>query len=149
MEAYNKTYEVRWADIDPNRHLRHSVYNDYAAQTRVALFSDYGMPMNKIARQGRGPILFREETRFLKEINLLDEVSVTCRLRKMREDGSRWSFLHEIFSGEGKKAAVIEVDGAWLNLESRKLGTPSPELLEAMRRFPRTDDFEWQIENNS
>jgi len=143
MEVYSKTYEVRWADIDPNRHLRHSVYNDYAAQTRVALFSDYGMSM------GLGPILFREETRFLKEINLLDEVRVTCRLRKMRKDGSRWSFLHEIFSGGGEKAAVLEVDGAWLNLENRKLGTPSPELLDTMNRFPRTDDFEWQIENDT
>ena len=58
---YSKTYEVRWADMDPNRHLRHSVYLDYAAQTRVALFSDYGLPIDEIAKMGLGPILFREK----------------------------------------------------------------------------------------
>ncbi|MEX0662984.1 MAG: thioesterase family protein [Balneolaceae bacterium] len=145
MQAYSKTYEVRWADMDPNRHMRHSVYNDYAAQTRVGMFSDFDLPITEIGRLGFGPILFREETKFLREINLLDIITVTCALTTMRKDGSRWGFLHEIFK-EGKdgiKTAQITVDGAWLNLDSRKLGTPTPELREVMNRFPKTTNFEW------
>lgn len=144
MQAYRKTFEVRWADMDPNQHMRHSVYNDYAAQTRVGMFSDFNLSISEIGRLGFGPILFREETKFLREVNLLETITVTCALTMMRRDGSRWSFLHEIFKeGEaGIKAAQIAVDGAWLNLDSRKLGT-FPELREVMNRFPKTSNFEW------
>lgn len=144
METYSKTFEVTWADMDPNLHMRHSVYNDYAAQTRVAMFSDLDLSIMEIGRLGFGPILFREETIFEREINLLETITVTCALTTMRRDGSRWSFLHEIFKeGEGDvKAAQVVVDGAWLNLETRKLGT-LPELGEVMNRFPKTKNFEW------
>lgn len=144
MLAYSKNFEVTWADMDPNRHMRHSVYNDYAAQTRVGMFSDFDLSITEISRMGFGPILFREETKFLREINLLEIIRVTCTLTKMRRDGSQWGFLHEIFK-EGEddiKAAQVAVDGAWLNLESRKLGT-IPELREVMNRFPKSTNFEW------
>lgn len=144
MQVYSKSYEVKWADMDPNRHMRHSVYNDYAAQTRVGMFSDFDLPVNEIGRLGYGPILFLEETKFFREINLLEIITVTCALTRLRRDGSRWSFQHEIFkeSKEGVKAGEIAVDGAWLNLDSRKLGT-IPELREVMNRFPKTTNFEW------
>ena len=131
--------------MDPNRHMRHSVYNDYAAQTRVSMFADFDLSLNEISHLGFGPILFREETKFLREIDLLETIEVTCALTAMRADGSRWSFHHEIFkNGEDDiKAAQIYVDGAWLDLKSRKLGTPTPKLKKVMNRFPKSPDFEW------
>jgi acyl-CoA thioester hydrolase len=149
MDQYTKTYEAIWADMDPNGHMRHSVYNDYAAQTRVAMFKDYKLPIENIATMKLGPILFREETRFLKEINLSEKITVTCQLKKMRKDGSRWTFSHEIFKENDAKAAEIIVDGAWLNLEKRKLGTPPEEMIEIIYKFPRTDDFEWMPESSA
>lgn len=143
METFSKTYEVRWADMDPNRHMRHSVYNDYAAHTRVALFTTYGLPLDDIACIGLGPILFREETRFQKEVAMSDKLTVNCSLHAMHEDGSRWTFLHEMYRSDGTKAAILTVDGAWINLETRKLGVLPPEMLNVVYRFPRTDDFSW------
>lgn len=143
MDEYSKTYEVRWADMDPNRHLRHSVYLDYAAQTRVALFSDYGLPMDKIAQMGLGPILFREEIKYLREVNGMEEVTVYCELNWMYEDASRWSFFHRMFKNGDTPVAELTVDGAWLDLETRKLGAPSDKMMEIMTQYPRTDDFEW------
>ncbi|PKD43367.1 acyl-CoA thioesterase [Rhodohalobacter barkolensis] len=145
MQTYSKTFEVKWADMDPNRHMRHSVYNDYAAQTRVGMFSDFDLSITEIGRLGFGPVLFREETQFLREINLLETIRVTCALTTMRRDGSRWSFQHEIFKGgeNSIKAAQINVDGAWLDLNCRKLGVPTPELQKVMNRFPKTSNYEW------
>lgn len=34
-QPLTKEFEVKWADLDPNRHMRHSAYNDYAAHMRV------------------------------------------------------------------------------------------------------------------
>lgn len=144
QSEYSKTYEVRWADMDSNRHLRHSVYLDFAAQTRVALFSDYGLPMDEIAKIGLGPILFREEIKYLREVNGMEEVTVYCELNWMYEDGSRWSFFHQMFKNGDTPVAELTVDGAWLDLDARKLGTPSDEMMEIMKQYPRTEDFEWR-----
>lgn len=144
MDTYNKTYEVRWADLDPNRHMRHSVYLDYAAQTRVALFSDHGLPMDEISQMGLGPILFREEIKYLREVNGMEEVIVNCELNWMYENGSRWSFFHQMFKNGDTPVAELTVDGAWLDLDTRKLGNPSDNLIRIMKQFPRTEDFKWK-----
>lgn len=149
MKPYKKTYEATWADMDPNRHMRHSVYNDYAAQTRVAMFKDFGLSIEEFARMGLGPILFREETIFNKEIGLSEQITVSCQLTKMRKDGSRWTFLHEFFKEDGRKAAQITVDGAWMGLKKRKLGIPNDQMQEVINKFPRADDFEWMPEIQS
>lgn len=143
-KEYSKPYEVIWADMDPNRHMRHSVYNDYAAQTRIGMFQDFGLPIKEISGMNLGPILFREETRFFKEIGLSEQITVNCKLTTMRKDGSRWTFLHEIYKQNGDIAAQITVDGAWLNLEKRTLATPPKTLLDLMKQFPRSESFEWQ-----
>ena len=144
MKEYSKTYEVLWADMDPNRHMRHSIYNDYAAHTRVAMFADYGLSISKIAEVGLGPILFREETRFFKEIHLSETITVKCAVKKMRKDGSRWSFMHTIHKEDESKAAEILVDGAWLDLKRRKVGTPTEQMMSVLNSFPKTEDFEWE-----
>ena len=144
QKDYSKTYEVIWADMDPNRHMRHSVYNDYAAQTRIAMFQDFGLSIQEIATMNLGPILFREETKFFNEIGLSEQITVACKVMTIRKDASRWSFLHEVFRGNGDKAAQIIVDGAWLNLKKRKLEIPPKELLDVVMQFPRTESFEWQ-----
>lgn len=142
MEAYSKTYEVKWADIDPNQHMRHSVYNDYGAQVRVSIFNDLNLSMQDIAKTGLGPILFREETRFFKEVNMFEKITINFKLKTMRPDGSRWTIIHEMYKENGKLAAVITVDGAWIDLKKRKLGIPPPEMQEVFHQFPRTEDFE-------
>ena len=145
-DEYSKVYEVKWADIDANRHMRHSAYNDYAAQARVSIFTEHGLSMDEIAKMGLGPILFREETRFYREVNLFDKITVNFKLKAMRKDGSRWSVLHEVFKENGTQAAAITVDGAWLDLKARKLGIPPEKLMDIFSHFPKTEGFTWVIE---
>lgn len=144
MDTFSKTYEVRWADMDPNRHMRHSVYLDYATQTRVAFFSDYGLPIVEIAKMGLSPVMFREEIKYLKEVNGMEEIIVCCQLNWMYKDGSRWSFFHQMFKNDDTPVAELTVDGAWLDLDTRKLGTPSDKVIGIMKQFPMTEDFEWR-----
>jgi len=35
MSDFTMPVQIRWADIDQNRHLRHSVYYDYGAMMRM------------------------------------------------------------------------------------------------------------------
>ena len=137
-----KEFEVQWSDLDPNRHMRHSAYNDYAAHMRLKIFEEAGISIKLMEDLKIGPILFREETIFHREIGMQGNITLTVALTKSREDASRWSFRHEIFRPDGIKAATIHVDGAWLDLTQRKLAQPPKEIVDLMMSLPRTEDFE-------
>ena len=64
MQKFALPIQVRWSDIDQNRHLRHSVYYDYGATVRISCFSEHGLTNLKFEELHIGPILFREEAVF-------------------------------------------------------------------------------------
>lgn len=126
---FEKEIEVRWADVDQNRHVRHSAYYDYGAHTRVAYLLSVGYDAERFGKENFGPILFHEECTFLKEIKANDRVRINMRIGEMRPDGSRWTIHHELFNGDGDKLAHLSVKGAWMDLKERKL-IPAPEALK-------------------
>ena len=130
-------YRTRWADMDPNGHMRHSAYADYAADQRVVLLARWGYTVAEFGKLRLGPILFREETKFLKEVGVGEEIRVDGRLAALSDDGSRWTIVHTLAKADGRVAALITVDGAWLDLDRRKLTTPPAELAAAFATMPR------------
>ena len=60
MNVLELPFDVRWADIDANSHMRHSAYYDYAAHLRVQLLKSIGMDIMTLSKLGIGPVLFRE-----------------------------------------------------------------------------------------
>ena len=89
MDQYIKPLEIRWSDLDPNFHLRHSVYYDYGAYCRISFLEEYGLGTEVMQRLNFGPILFREEAVFRKEIRIRDLLSIDLKLLKSRKDFSR------------------------------------------------------------
>lgn len=137
MTTYEKTYVARWADMDPNGHMRHSAYADYAAQLRLEYLADHGFPLARFAQLGIGPILFREETRFLKEIGIGESIRVVGELGGLSADAARWNIVHTLYKASGRASAIVTVDGAWLDLRARKLLVPPAEILAVMQALPR------------
>jgi acyl-CoA thioester hydrolase len=90
-----------------------------------------------------GPILFREECVFRKEIRSEDIVHIDLKLLKAKKDISRWSIEHDITKNQSILSAVIKVDGAWINMVERKLAAPHEKVIEVFNAMPKADDFEW------
>ncbi len=130
------TYRTRWADMDPNGHMRHSAYADYAADQRVAVLASWGYDVKRFAQLRLGPILFREETKFLKELGIGEEIRVDGQLVSVSADGSRWTIVHTIYNAAGRVAATVTVDGAWLDLDRRKLTVPPAGLAASFASLP-------------
>lgn len=142
MEPVFLETKVLWSQLDPNMHLRHSAYADFAAQARLEMLLTFGFDDKEMAAARLGPILFREETIYLKEVRANETIKVSCALKKCREDASRWSFEQHIYKESGVLAATITVDGAWINLERRKLEPPPSAIArEFLQKIPRTGDF--------
>jgi acyl-CoA thioester hydrolase len=127
--------------MDPNVHMRHSAYTDYAAQVRLDLLADSGFTMRRFAELSLGPILFREDTRFMKEIGMSETIRVTAELGGVSADGSRWRIIHSIYKTDGRLAATVSVDGAWLDLRQRKVTVPPPEMVKAFERVSRHETY--------
>ncbi len=141
MATFSKQLSFRWSDLDPNFHLRHSVYYDFGAQHRVEILEQLGLTLKVMQAEHIGPILFREECVFRKEIKLSDMITMQTKLSKMNADASRWSIVHELYRDE-VLCAVITVDGAWMDTKLRKLATPTPQIVvDALGVFPKTDHF--------
>lgn len=145
MDAYVRPIEIRWADLDPNFHLRHSIYYDYGAYSRICFLEEHGLNAAFMAKNHFGPILFREECVFKKEIRLGDTITIDLQLLKAREDQGRWSIQHKIVKNGGVVAAVITVDGAWIDVLQRKLTVPPESVRQVFEGMPRSEQFEWII----
>ena len=142
MGTFTKEISIRWSDLDPNFHVRHSAYYDFGAQHRIEILESLGLTMKVLQQQHFGPILFREECIFRKEIKLADKITMQTKVSQMRPDASRWSIVHEFINEEGKLCAVITVDGAWMDTKLRKIVDPTPEIaVEAISRFPKSESF--------
>jgi len=143
MSAFSMPLHLRWADIDANRHLRHSVYYDFAAAARMNLLSERGLTSKKFEEFNLGPILFREEAIFRREIHLEDKITLTIELHKATEDFSRWSLRHAFLKEDGTLATTLSIDGAWIDLTLRKLAKPNEFISNIFAQFPRSADFQW------
>ncbi|OAB29190.1 acyl-CoA thioester hydrolase [Flavobacterium fryxellicola] len=142
MTSFSKELSFRWSDLDPNFHVRHSAYYDFGAQHRIEILEGLGLTMKVLQAQHFGPILFREECIFRKEIKLSDKIIMRTKISKMKPDASRWSIVHEFLNEEDKLCAIITVDGAWMDTKLRKIAHPTPEIaVEAISLFPKSEDF--------
>jgi acyl-CoA thioester hydrolase len=142
MINYTLPIQIRWADIDANNHLRHSVYFDYAAAMRINLLSNHGLTTKKLDEFRIGPILFREEILFKKEVRLEDSLTLDVEVVKATANFSRWSIRHNYYKNEDILCAVLNIDGAWLDLDKRKLAEPNGTIIQAFEQFPKPADFE-------
>ncbi len=142
MKTFNRVLQLRWSDLDPNFHVRHSVYYDWGAFCRIEFLNEYGLTAQVMQQLNFGPILFREECVFRKEIKSGDEITIDLEIIKARKDYSRWSIQHHLKKRE-ELCAILTVDGAWMDVTKRKLSSPPGKVHEVFELMPRSEQFEW------
>ena len=143
MKNFIQELQVRWSDLDPNFHLLHSVYYDWGAFCRIEFMISHGFTPEVMTKMNFGPILLREECTFRKEIRLNDKVTINLQLLKSKKDFSRWTIQHSIFKNGETHAAILTVDGAWMDTLKRKLAKPPAEVVHVFSQMPVSENFQW------
>ena len=138
---YIKPVEIRWSDLDPNFHLRHSVYYDYGAYCRICFLDDHGVTAAVLNQHSVGPVLFREECIFKREIKFGDIITISLKIRSVSPDFRKFTMVHEIFKSDEELAAIIIIDGAWMHTQQRRIIAPPQIVIETLAHMPKTDDF--------
>lgn len=134
---------ARWADVDVNGHLRHSAYADYCTHARMQLLEETGLSGSLLKKLGIMPVLFREELVYKKELVLGEEALVSTALYTARRDGSRWGIAHQINKLDGSLACTVHVDGAWIDLRTRKLGALPESYAALLLGLRKVAEFAW------
>ena len=143
MKDFRLPLQLRWADIDANMHVRHSVYYDWGALCRISFMQKKGLSETVYQQYKIGPILFREECKFRREIRMGDTIAIDLQLVQTRRDFSRWTIQHIIWKDDNTPAATLVVEGAFLDTQLRKLALPPTIAQEVFDQMPRAEDFQW------
>jgi acyl-CoA thioester hydrolase len=143
MKLFESPVQIRWSDLDPNFHLRHSVYYDWGAMCRVEFLSKYGLTSELMQQLHFGPIIFREECVFKREIRMGDPVTISLELIQSKKDYSRWTIRHNIMKNKDTVAAILTIDGAWIDTQKRKLALPPQEGIDVFAQMPVNENFQW------
>ena len=144
MSSYSKTFELRWSDVDANMHVMHSKYYELGAHCRMSFLYENGITPDLFKQYLFGPILFREECTFRRELVAGEVVTVTFQLTKARKDGSRFSVRHEVKKVDGTVAAIMHADLAWMDLMKRKLTVPPAIVTAMLEDSPKSEGFVWE-----
>ena len=138
---YTKPFEIRWSDIDANRHLANSAYINYMSHTRTAFLQDHGFSLMELSKSGIGPVVFHEHVHYFKEAFLGQILTVGLEVSGMSEDGMFFRFDHNFYNDKGENLAYCEIFGAWIDLKTRKLTPLTEMLLPLANKFPKSKNF--------
>jgi len=142
MDAYAMPYEVRWTDIDANRHVRYSAYIDAAAELRYRFYTQHNLPPEVFDNLGMGPVYTSLTANFFREVRLGETLSITYLLIGLSPQGIRWKVQHDFLKANGKKAVTLSLEGAMLDLNTRQPVIPTSEIMAVFQQVPRSDNFE-------
>ena len=136
-----KEFEVRWSDIDANRHLGNSAYTNYMSHARMAFLMEHGLDHRVLVKNKIGPVVFYEHMYYFKEVFPGKPIKVSLEVMGMSEDGCFFEFHHNFYDSNGKNVAHCEMMGAWISLESRQLIPLSKKLLQRFQQFEKPEGF--------
>jgi acyl-CoA thioester hydrolase len=126
---------VRFYELDPYRHLNHSVYIQYFETGRIDLFRKMGWSLTQMADLGTQVVVARIETQFLAPGVENDQLIVESWVEDVKRVSMR--FGQRIMRGD-EVIATQTVHGACTTLEGRPKRIPD-ELMTGLAEFQRTE----------
>ncbi|MAM28723.1 MAG: thioesterase [Flavobacteriaceae bacterium] len=138
---YIKEFEIRWSDVDANRHLRNSAYIDFMSHTRMSYFGSKGFGQQHLAEMNLGPVALYERMYYFKEAFPGKPLRVSLQLKGLSEKGTFFEFRHNFYDHKGRNLGRCEMLGAWIDLKERKLVPLPEEFYSFLDGIDKTDDF--------
>jgi acyl-CoA thioester hydrolase len=95
---YLKEFEIRWSDVDANRHLANSAYLNYMGHTRMAFLMEIGFDQKTLSQYNIGPVVFYEHIYYFKEAFPGRPVQVSIEILGLSEDAQFFEFHHNFYN---------------------------------------------------
>ncbi len=138
---YTKEFDVRWSDLDANRHLANSAYQNFMSHTRMGFLIENGFGHREMKKYEVGPVIFYEHIYYYREAFQGEPITVSSEVTGMSNDGSFFEFRHNFYDSKGKNFAHCEMLGAWMDLKERKIKPLTSALKDLVESFTKASDF--------
>ena len=138
---YLKEFEIRWSDVDANRHLANSSYLNYMSHTRMAFLFELGFTQDTLGKEQIGPVVFHEHMYYFKEVFPGRPIKVSMEIMGMSEDAKFFEFHHNFYNHKGENFAHCEMMGAWMDLKTRKLTGLTNDFLKSFSGVEKGEGF--------
>ena len=138
---YFKEFQVRWNDLDANRHLANSAYVNYMSHTRMSRLIELGFDHHTMSKHQIGPVVFYEHIYYFREVMPGPPIRVSLEVKGLSEDGMFFEFHHNFYDHKGRNIAHCEMLGGWISLNTRKLTPLDGELLAKFDQVEKAADF--------
>lgn len=138
---YTKEFDIRWSDLDANRHLANSAYINFMSHTRMGFLMENGFGHRELAQHNIGPVVFYEHVYYFKEAFAGKPVTVSLEIKGLSQDGMYFEFVHNFYDHTGKNFASCEMMGGWMDLKERKLTGLPEALYNNLNKLAHTKDF--------
>jgi len=133
MKNFKKKYQVKWSDVDPNKHLRGSAYLDFTDHTRVDFMESNGITLDILAGMNIGFVITNTNMQFKREVLMNEIISVDYHIDYFSDDYKKYGATHQVFKENGKLACLIKIEGFWIDLTSRRIATPPDALIRLIK----------------
>ena len=138
---YLKEFEVRWNDLDVNRHLANSSYINFMSHTRLSYMMENGFGQNSMVTNNIGPVVFYEHMFYFREVFPGKPIRVSLQLKGISKNGMYFEFQHNFYNHEGENMARCNMMGGWIDLQTRKLRDLPNKLFLTLNELEKTGDF--------
>lgn len=138
---YYKEFDIRWSDVDANRHLANSAYVNFMSHTRMGYMIENGLGHKEMVEFNIGPVVFQEQLFFFKEAFQGKPIKVSFELGGVSEDGMFFEFRHNFYDYKGRNLARGAMKGAWIDSKTRKTCALPDKLMRLYQAAHKTSDF--------
>jgi acyl-CoA thioester hydrolase len=138
---YTKEFDIRWSDLDANRHLANTAYINFMSHTRMGFLMENGFGQKELEKLNIGPVVFYEHIYYFKEVFAGMPVRVSLELKGISEDGKYFEFIHNFYDHKGRNFASCEMMGGWIDLDARILIGLPEGLYKNLNGLSHTEDF--------
>lgn len=133
-------FEIRWSDLDANRHMANSSYTKYCIDSRVHFFSTSGIEAS-VMNADLGPVIFHEHYYYMKELHMGDKIKMSVCLRGNTEDYKFVELEHNMFNESGELVMYCTLIFTLMNLKDRSIALPTEQLIKAYNLLEKTQDY--------
>lgn len=133
--------DIRWNDIDANRHLANSAFMNYMSHARLSFMKKAGIGQKELEKHNIGPVAFYENIYYFKEVSPDETLYISVELKGLSEDGGFFEFMHNMYNEKGEHKASCEMMGAWIDMKARKLTTLPDSLKNSFIHFDKAIDY--------
>lgn len=116
---------VRESDVDSYGHLNNANYLIFYEEARWELLNSRGSGFNHIHQIKQGPIILEVNLRFMKEVRLREEITITTRILEYK--GKIGKILQQMVKNDGTVASEALFNIGIFDMNERKLIEPTPE----------------------